>query len=147
MSKCRLQRLRRDPPEAISRTAAATTHGVGAHTRHDSAVLSEKPIKVEEDSVEEWQMPDLDADETHIMKVEYSWETSGWPWSGVEIAPPAAAQGNERYEESQSTDTSALRVKVEDESSDEEMPDSEEDNSEEETEGVRIMKVEFWWET
>lgn len=144
MSKCRLQRLRRGPPETTSGTAAATTHGV-AHTRNDSAVLLEKSIKVEEeeDSDEEWQQPEVDADKTHIMKVEYSWETSGWPWSGMEIAPPAAAQDDERCEETLSTDTSARRVKVEDESSDEEMPDSEED----ETEGVRMLKVEYWWET
>lgn len=149
MSKCRMQRLRRDPPEIVSGTAAATTHGVGAHTRHDSAVLSEKSIKAEEevDSDEEWQQPEVNADKSHIMKVEYSWETSGWPWSGVEIVPPAAAQGNERCEGSQSTDISGRRVKVEDDSSDEEVPDSGEDVSEEETEGIRIMKVEYWWET
>lgn len=143
MSKCRLQRLRRDPSKTTSGTATATTPDVVAHTRHDSAVLSEKSIKVEEDSDDGWQQPEVDADKPHIMKVEYSWEASGWPWSGVEIAPPAAAQDNERCDRSQSTNFDGRRVKVEDDSSDEEMPRFEEDVSEEETEGVRIMKVEY----
>jgi hypothetical protein len=130
--------LGRPLPKTLIEAAVAQ----GLEPRHDSHVpsSSDKGLKIEEE-VEEQDVWDSEQDSegVHIMKVEFSWQTSERVSPVTPVLAPAFAFSDGRYWTLQSFEHVAERVEKEEEDG------SEVDLQEYESnlEGVHIMKVEY----